>query len=67
MMASGKNMERMPMMYNKTEPGLLAEIKLEAKKRFYNPRYMELLLPNFTRALCRLREWPDAVNRALNK
>jgi proline iminopeptidase len=45
---------------------VLAEIKaIEAKKDFNNPRYMELLMPNFYRAhLCRLKEWPDAVNRS---
>tara|TARA_R110000868_G_scaffold7379_1_gene40224 strand:- start:1898 stop:2350 length:453 start_codon:yes stop_codon:yes gene_type:complete len=45
---------------------VLAEIRaLEAKKDFANPRYMELLLPNFYKEhLCRLKEWPDGVNRA---
>ena len=45
---------------------VLAEIKaIEAKKDFNNPRYMELLMPNFYHEhLCRLKEWPDAVNRA---
>jgi proline iminopeptidase len=53
---------------------VLAEIKaLEAKQDFDNPRYMELLVPNYY-ALHILRmppdEWPDPVNRAfarLNK
>lgn len=46
---------------------VLSEIKaLEAKKDFSNPRYMELLLPNFYREhLCRLKEWPDAFNRSM--
>lgn len=45
---------------------VLAAIKtIEAKKDFNNPRYMELLMPNFYHEhLCRLKEWPDAVNRA---
>ncbi|MDG2432254.1 proline iminopeptidase-family hydrolase [Flavobacterium sp.] len=45
---------------------VLSEIRaLEAKKDFANPRYMELLLPNFYKEhLCRLDEWPDAVNRS---
>lgn len=48
------------------KPEVLQEIKaLEAKKDFNNPRYMELLLPNFYHEhLCRLKEWPDGVNRA---
>lgn len=48
------------------KPEVLAEIRaLEAKKDFGNPRYMELLLPNFYKEhLCRLKEWPDGLNRA---
>ncbi|MBC5842056.1 proline iminopeptidase-family hydrolase [Flavobacterium sp. F-380] len=48
------------------KPEVLAEIRaLEAKKDFANPRYMELLIPNFYKEyLCRLEEWPDAVNRS---
>lgn len=48
------------------KPKVLSEIKaIEAKKDFNNPRYMELLLPNFYHEhLCRLKEWPDGVNRA---
>jgi proline iminopeptidase len=48
------------------KPEVLAEIRaLEAKKDFANPRYMELLIPNFYHDhLCRLKEWPDAVNRS---
>lgn len=47
------------------KPDVLAEIRaIEAKKDFNNPRYMELLLPNFYHEhLCRLKEWPDGVNR----
>lgn len=49
------------------KPEVLAEIKaIEAKKDFNNPRYMELLIPNFYHEhLCRLKEWPDGVNRAM--
>ena len=45
---------------------VLKEVReLEAKKDFSNPRYMELLIPNFyNEHLCRLKVWPDAVNRA---
>ena len=47
------------------DPGVLAELRaIEAKADFSNPRYMELLLPNFYKKhLCRLAEWPDPVNR----
>jgi proline iminopeptidase len=49
----------------KMKPEVLAEIKqIEAKKDFANPRYMELLIPNFYKEhICRLAEWPDALNR----
>ena len=49
------------------DPKVLAEIRaLEAKKDFANPRYMELLIPNFYREhLCRLKEWPDGFNRSM--
>jgi proline iminopeptidase len=48
------------------DPAVLKEIKaIEAKGDFKNPRYMELLMPNFyTQHICRLKEWPDPVNRA---
>ncbi len=48
------------------KPEILAELRaIEAKKDFANPRYMELLLPNFYHEhLCRLAEWPDALNRS---
>jgi proline iminopeptidase len=47
------------------DPKVLAEVRvLEAKGDYANPRYMELLLPNFyNQHVCRLPEWPDAVNR----
>ena len=49
------------------DPAVLAEIRaIEAKGDFANPRYMELLLPNFYKQhLCRLEEWPDAFNRTM--
>lgn len=48
------------------KPEILAEIRaLETKKDFSNPRYMELLIPNFYQQhLCRLKEWPDGLNCA---
>lgn len=49
------------------DPEVLAEIReLEGKKDFANPRYMELLIPNYyNEHICRLKEWPDALNRSL--
>jgi proline iminopeptidase len=49
------------------KPEVLSEIKaIEAKKDFNNPRYMELLIPDFYHEhLCRLKEWPDGLNRAM--
>jgi len=49
------------------DPKVLAEVRsIEAKKDFSNPRYMELLIPNFYHEhLCRLKEWPDPVNRSM--
>ena len=50
-------------------PSVLAEVRaLEAKKDFSNPRYMELLLPNFySQHLCRfpIADWPEPVNRSM--
>lgn len=47
------------------DPAVVKEIKdLEAKGEYTSPRYMELLLPNFYQQhLCRLKEWPDPLNR----
>ncbi|RXK62127.1 alpha/beta fold hydrolase [Lacibacter luteus] len=49
------------------DSAVLAEVRaIEAKSDFANPRYMELLLPNFYKQhLCRLEEWPDGFNRAM--
>lgn len=51
------------------DPAALAEIRaLEAAGDFANPRYMELLVPHYyAQHICRLPEWPDAVNRAFAK
>jgi proline iminopeptidase len=48
------------------DTAVLREVKaLEAKGDFANPRYMELLIPNFYKQhLCRLEEWPDGFIRA---
>ncbi len=49
------------------KPEVLKEIRaIEAKGDYNNPRYMELLLPNFYKEhLCRLPEWPDGFNRSM--
>ncbi|GAA4351140.1 proline iminopeptidase-family hydrolase [Hymenobacter saemangeumensis] len=53
------------------KPEVLAEIRqIEAKKDFQNPRYMELLMPNFyTQHILRLplEQWPEPVNRSFAK
>ncbi|HEY3429815.1 MAG TPA: proline iminopeptidase-family hydrolase [Cyclobacteriaceae bacterium] len=50
------------------DPKVLEEIRaIEAKKDYNNPRYMELLLPNFyAKHLCRfpVEQWPEPVNRS---
>jgi proline iminopeptidase len=47
------------------DPKVLAEIKdIEARKDFSNPRYDELLMPNFYgQHICRLDPWPEPVVR----
>lgn len=49
------------------DPKVLDTIRaLEAKKDFNNPKYMELIVPNFyTQHFCRLDPWPEVFNRAL--
>jgi proline iminopeptidase len=53
------------------DPAVVAEIKaIEAKGDFENPRYMELLIPNFyIQFICRLpiEEWPEPMMRSFNK
>jgi proline iminopeptidase len=50
------------------DPKVLDTIRaIEARGDFANPKYMELLIPNFYHQhLCRLDVWPDPVNRAVN-
>jgi proline iminopeptidase len=49
------------------DPKVLDTIRgLEAKGDFNNPKYMELLMPNFyNQHLCRLNPWPEALQRAM--
>lgn len=53
------------------KPEVLKEIRaIEAKKDFTNPRYMELLMPNFyVEHICRipLAQWPEPVSRSFSK
>jgi proline iminopeptidase len=51
------------------DPAVVREIReLERQGRYESPRYMELLGPNFyAKHICRLAEWPDAVNRSFGK
>ncbi|HCF04198.1 proline iminopeptidase-family hydrolase [Flavobacterium sp.] len=53
------------------DPKVLAEIKqIEAAKDFTNPRYMELLIPNFyEKNILRFpaKDWPEPVNRSFAK
>lgn len=53
------------------DPKVLAEInKIEAAKDFANPRYMELLIPNFyEKHILRFpaKDWPEPVNRSMGK
>jgi proline iminopeptidase len=68
MMASGPDYDAYAqnVLAKQMGPAVLDEIKrLEAAGDFGNPRYMELLYPNFyMKHICRLPEWPDPVNRA---
>ncbi|MFL5788953.1 MAG: proline iminopeptidase-family hydrolase [Flavisolibacter sp.] len=69
MMASANEYEQ----YNRTvlrkqmDPAILDTLqKMEAARDFDNPKYMGLLIPNYYHEhLCRLKEWPDPVNRAM--
>jgi len=47
------------------DPKVLDTLRtLEAKNDFDNPKYMELLIPNFyNQHICRLPEWPEPLNR----
>ena len=48
------------------DPKVLDTIRMiEAKGDFANPKYMELLMPNFyAKHMCRLEEWPEPVTRS---
>lgn len=48
------------------DPKVLDTVRaIEARGDFSNPKYMELLMPNFyNQHLCRLQPWPEALTRA---
>ena len=48
------------------DPKVLAEIRtLEKNHDYQNPRYEELLIPNFYHQhVCRLTDWPEPINRS---
>ncbi len=50
-------------------PAVLDSIRMiEEKGDFQNPKYMELLLPNFyAQHILRMDEWPEPVSRPFNK
>ncbi|HWJ91290.1 MAG TPA: proline-specific peptidase family protein [Flavisolibacter sp.] len=49
------------------DPQVLAEVRaIERRNDYANPRYMELLIPHFYHEhLCRLKTWPDPVERSM--
>jgi proline iminopeptidase len=53
------------------DPKVLAELRaIEAKKDFSNPKYMELLMPNFyNKHICRIpmKDWPEPMTRSFSK
>ncbi len=55
----------------KMDPAVLAEIRtIEKNGDFENPRYMELLMPNFYQQhICRIpmEEWPEPMSRSFGK
>lgn len=73
MMASAPEYDRYAedVLSKEMNPTVLKEIRvLEAKGEFNNPRYMELLLPNFyAKHVCRLPidQWPEPMNRSFSK
>lgn len=50
------------------DPAVLAELQdIERRGDYNNPRYEELLMPNFyAKHICRLPEWPEPVIRSFN-
>jgi proline iminopeptidase len=73
MMASAPDYSRYAeeVLSKQLKPEVLKEIReIEAKKDFQNPRYMELLMPNFyAEHILRMpvEKWPEPVNRSFSK
>lgn len=71
MMASAKDYNNYAanVLAKQMDPKILDSIRaIEAKGDFDNPKYMELLMPNFyAKHICRLPEFPDPVLRAMGK
>jgi proline iminopeptidase len=67
--ASDYNKYATEVLAKQIEPKALSEIReIESKKDFSNPRYMELLLPNFyAKHICRLSEWPEPLTRSFGR
>lgn len=51
------------------DPKVLDTIRtIEKNNDFSNPKYMELLMPNFyNKHICRLPQWPEPVSRSMGK
>jgi proline iminopeptidase len=73
MMASGPEYDKYAeeVLSKKLDPAVLKEVKdIEAKGDYANPRYMELLMPNFyAQFICRLpmETWPEPMTRSFGK
>jgi len=67
--ASGYNKYAKDVLARQIDPKALSEITdIESRKDFSNPRYMELLMPNFyAKHICRLSEWPEPLTRSFSK
>lgn len=67
--ASDYNKYAKDVLAKQIEPKVLSEIrKIESRGDFSDPRYMELLMPNFyAKHICRLAEWPEPLTRSFSK
>lgn len=71
MMASAADYNRYAaeVLAKQMEPSILDTLRqIEAKGDFENPKYMELLMPNFyAKHLCRLDPWPEPLVRGMSR
>ncbi len=67
--ASDYNKYAKDVLAKQINPAALSEIRqIESRGDFKNPRYMELLMPNFyAKHICRLSEWPEPLMRSFQK